>query len=247
MPEVDFSKYNGIAKFDSTLVENMEILSSMNDYYKWVSEALRKYSGDRILDIGCANGNLMQFFLDKELVVGADYSSDYLKQIRARFKEKKNFKAIEFDAVDSKKSKTLKKYKFDTIITMNTFEHIKDDQKAFNNSYQILEKNGRMLVFVPAGMWLYSILDFEGGHYRRYNKEELAGKMRKAGFLIEEIFYINIAGALGWYVNHVLRKKRIYSPGTFKVYNALVPLFKLFESLVKAPFGLSLIAIGRKV
>lgn len=246
MPEVDDSKYSKIAKFDSTLVENMEILSSMDNYYSWIGGEIKKHSGKRVLEIGCANGNLLSLFLDKDLVIGADYSKDYLDQIKKRFGNRKNFKTIFFDATDSKAALELRKYKLDTIITMNTFEHIKDDSLAFKNAYSILEKNGKMIVFVPAGMWLYSILDYEGGHYRRYTKRELRKKLESTGYKIEKINYINVAGALGWYANHTLMKKRIYSPGTFKIYNSLVPLFKLTESVIKPPFGLSLIAVARK-
>lgn len=246
MADPDLSSYEKVAKFDSTLVENMEILTSMDNYYKWIASEVRKYSGKRVLEIGCANGNLTELFLDKELIAGADYSKDYLATIKKRFGSKKNFISFFFNATDGAAAEKLKKYKFDTIITMNTFEHIKDDDAAFRNAFNILENGGRMIVFVPAGMWLYSILDYEGGHYRRYTKKELAEKLRKAGFILEEIKYINLAGALGWYFNHVLLKKRIYSPRTFKVYNSLVPFFKFSEKVVLPPAGLSVFAVGRK-
>ena len=168
MPDIDLRKYEKIAKFDTTLVENMSILSNMDKYYSWISSALKKYAGKRVLDIGCAQGNLTQFFLDKELIMGTDFSKDYIKQINLRFKGKKNFKSLLLDITDSKSTMKLKKNKFDTIVTMNTYEHIKNDALAFKNAYNILEKNGRMLVFVPAGLWLYSILYFEGFHFRRY-------------------------------------------------------------------------------
>jgi hypothetical protein len=93
---------------------------------------------------------------------------------------------------------------------------------------------------------LYSILDYEGGHYRRYTKKELKEKMQKAGFIIEKCFYINIFGALGWYFNHVLLKKRVYSLTAFKAYNALVPIFQFFEGIVKPPLGLSIFIVARK-
>ncbi len=247
MQDPDLSEYAKIAKFDSTLVENMEILSSMDNYYKWVGGQIKKQSGNRVLEIGCANGNLLSLFMDKEFVLGADYSKDYLKKINARFKNKKNFKSVFLDATDSKNAISLKRHKIDTIITMNTFEHIKDDFAAFKNAYNILEKGGRFIILVPAGMWLYSILDYEGGHFRRYTKNELKSKIEKAGFKIESIKHINLAGALGWYFNHTFMKKRIYSPSTFKVYNALVPVFKFIENIIPAPFGLSLIAVAKKV
>ena len=129
---------------------------------------------------------------------------------------------------------------------MNTFEHIKKDLQAFKNVYDILGKGGKFIILVPAMRFLYSILDYEGGHYRRYTKSELSAKLRRAGFKVEQIYYINIAGAVGWYTHHVLMKKRIYSSSAFSLYNKLVPLFKLFEGLLRPLFGLSVIAVARK-
>lgn len=247
MPDINLKDYEKVAKFDSTLVENMSILSSMDNYYEWLGSILRKNSGNRILDVGCGNGNLTSVFVDKEFVMGLDPSKDYIKQVDERFKGRKNFHSILLDMTDRKRALALKKYKFDTIITMNTYEHIKDDQAAFNIAHEVLEDNGTFLIIVPASDWLYSILDYEGGHFRRYSKQELKTKMQRAGFKIEQLYFINMAGALGWYFNYVLLKKRIYSAGTFKVYNALVPLFKFSEKIIPAPFGLSLVCVGRKV
>ena len=208
---------------------------------------MRKYAGKRILDFGCGNGNLSAFFLDKELLVGLDYSEDYIRRFNERFKGKPNVKSILMDATDKKAADAIKKYKFDTIITMNTLEHIKNDQPAFDNAYRILEKGGKFLIIVPAMGFLYSILDYEGGHFRRYTTSEISQRIKKAGFKIKRLHYFNLPGALGWYVINVLMKKRIYSKGTFGLYNSLVPVFKLCETIVRPPFGLSVFCVAEKV
>jgi SAM-dependent methyltransferase len=242
----DLSEYKKIAKFDSTLVENMSILSSMDNYYKWIGKIMGKYVGKRVLEIGCANGNLTQMFLNREFIMGTDYSRNYLKQIQKRFKDVKNLKFAFFDATDRKSAIELKKYNFDTVVTMNTFEHIDNDVLALKNAYEALEKKGRIVMVVPAMNFLYSILDYEGGHYRRYTKRELAEKLKSAGFTVEKKFYINLPGAIGWYFSCVLMKKRIYSKSSFKLYNALVPLFSVLEKIFPIPFGLSVVCVARK-
>ncbi|PIN88434.1 hypothetical protein COU61_04930 [Candidatus Pacearchaeota archaeon CG10_big_fil_rev_8_21_14_0_10_35_13] len=247
MPEVDHKMYEKVAKFDSTLVENMEILSSMDNYYDWITSWMRRFSGKRILDLGCGNGNLTNFFRDKELVVGLDYSKDYIKIFDDRFKGVKNFSSALVDATDEKAMLALKKLKFDTVITMNALEHIPNDQPAFDNVYKLLDKGGRFVIVVPAFGFLYSILDYEGGHFRRYTKKEIVLRLKKAGFKVEKIHYMNFAGAAGWWLIHKMMKKRIYSKGTFGLYNSLVPTFKFFENLIKPPVGLSVFAVARKV
>lgn len=240
-------KFAKLAKFNSTLVENMETLSRMNKYYWWLSDCLRPYTGKRIIDVGCANGNLTQFFLDRELVVGMDISEEYLKIIKDRFKDKTNFKTELADASNMRTMSKLKKYRFDTAISMNVFEHIKNDIQAFRNVYNILVPGGRFLIIVPAMNMLYSILDYEGGHYRRYGKLEMKRKLKKAGFKIEKCYYFNLPGATGWFVNYTLLKKRLFDQGTFSLYNKLVPLFRFIESILKFPVGMSVIAVARKI
>ena len=245
MKEMDLSAYKKIANFDSTLVENMEILSSTNNYYAWLASLLRKHCGNKVLEIGCANGNLTRFFIGKPLVIGIDISRDYIKEIKNRFQASKNFDAFPVN-ICSKSYNKLKKYKFDTIISMNTFEHIKNDVLAFKNTYNILEKSGKFLIIVPAMRFLYAIIDYEGGHFRRYTKQELASKLSNVGFQIKDIYYVNFLGALGWYFNHVLFQRRIYSRFSLSFYNKLIPALKFSEKIIRPPFGLSLVCIAQK-
>ena len=244
--EERFKEFSKFAKFNTTMVENMQTLSAMNNYYNWLADIIKPYAGNRILDVGVANGNLSNFFLDKELLLGLDVSQDYLEIVKKRFNGKTNFKTYLSDASNAKTMAPLKKYKFDTAITMNVLEHIKDDQKAMKNVYDVLEPGAHFLIIVPAMNFLYAILDFEGGHFRRYTKTELSSKLKKAGFNIIKMHYINFPGAVGWYLNYVLLKKKLFAKGTFKLYNNLVPVFRATESVIKFPFGMSVIAIAQK-
>jgi SAM-dependent methyltransferase len=247
MSDLNNPKYKKYAKFNSTLVENMEILSSMDNYYKWISGRMKKYAGNRILDIGCGNGNLTTFFLDRPFVMGLDYSEDYIEKFNYRFKNYSNVHSKIVDMFDFESVIELKKYKIDTLISMNTFEHIKDDQQAFDNTYEILENGGRFILVVPAMKFLYSVLDYAGGHYRRYTKADINLKLTKSGYEINKLFYMNLPGAIGWYLFHVLTKKQIYSPESFNLYNLLVPLFMYIEDRFKPPFGLSVFCVAEKV
>lgn len=246
--EKRLKKFEKIAKFNSTLVENMQTLSSMNEYYRWLAGVLRKYVGKRkrVLDVGCANGNLTQFFLDKEFILGMDISQDYLDAVKKRFKDNANFHTALVDASNAEQMLKLKKGNFDMAITMNVLEHIKDDVSAFRNVYSALVPGGRFLIIVPAMSALYAILDYEGGHYRRYDKLEIKRKLRAAGFNIVKVRYLNVPGAIGWYVNYTLLKKRLFSKGTFGLYNKLVPFFRFIENLIEFPFGMSVIAVAEK-
>jgi SAM-dependent methyltransferase len=166
--------------------------------------------------------------------------------IQERFKNAKNFSTFLIDASNPKQMEKLQKFEFDTAISMNVFEHIKDDVSAFKNVFNVLKPGAHFMVIVPAMKQLYAILDYEGGHFRRYNRKDLTSRLKVAGFQIVHSRYINFPGAVGWFINYTLMKKRLFAKGTFKMYNNLVPLFKLTESIVKFPFGMSVIAIAKK-
>ena len=247
MSEPNLTKYKKSADFNSILVENMEILSTMDNYYHWISSWIREYTGNRILEIGCGSGNLTSSFLDKSFVMGMDYSEQYINIFNKRFISNKNIHSIHADIFNPDSVHDLKKYDIDTLISMNTFEHIKNDQQAFDNAYEILEYGGVFILVVPAMKFLYSILDYEGGHYRRYTNKDIKIKLSKSGFKIDKIFYMNFAGAIGWYLNYVFLKRRIFSSSTFDIYNSLVPLFKLVEGYIKPPIGLSIFCVAKKL
>ena len=71
---------------------------------------------------------------------------------------------------------------YDTIVMMNVLEHIEDDAAAVAALREGLKSGGRLVVYVPAFMLLYSKFDREIGHYRRYKREPLASHSRDKVF-----------------------------------------------------------------
>jgi hypothetical protein len=94
-------------------------------------------------------------------------------------------------------------------------------------------------------MSLYSEFDKELGHFRRYEKGELEGKMRDAGFTVEHQFYFNKAGKLAWFVANTMGKRKSLTPLQLRIYNFLTPAFKIWDKIAPGP-GLSTVAICRK-
>jgi SAM-dependent methyltransferase len=84
----------------------------------------------------------------------------------------------------------------DYLYTLNVLEHIADDVAALREWHQKLKPGGRMLVYVPAFQVLYSSMDLKIGHLRRYTQDELAEKVRLAGFEVTTMQYVDCAGFL---------------------------------------------------
>ena len=108
-----------------------------------------------------------------------------------------------------------------------------------------LAPGGKLALLVPAHRFLYGEFDRALGHFRRYERRELADKLEKTGFAVREMKFFSLAATLPWLINGRLLKRDYIPAGQANLANLLVPLLKL-ERLIGPPFGLSLIAIAQK-
>lgn len=84
----------------------------------------------------------------------------------------------------------------DGVFTSNVLEHIQDDEAALRDIYSNLKSGGRLAIYVPAFMVLFSDMDRKVGHYRRYEKKQLIDKVRQAGFDIDKVCFVDSIGYL---------------------------------------------------
>ena len=125
-------------------------------------------------------------------------------------------------------------------------EHIKDDLGALEKIKPLIKESGRLILLVPAHRALFSGLDEELKHYRRYNMESLSSVVEKAGFEVCNIFEHNFVGALGWYWAGKIRKKRILGRSSTKLFDRLVPLLRPIDKyLTRLLFGVSVIVVAK--
>jgi 2-polyprenyl-3-methyl-5-hydroxy-6-metoxy-1,4-benzoquinol methylase len=220
-------------------------LSSVNHYNRWIHDQFRPYAGRRILDVGCAIGNITQFWLDRELVVGIDIDEEFVHGIQERFGDRANFRAEVADIADPT-VRALGRDEIDTVVCVNVLEHVRDDDLALQNMKEVLSPGGRLCLLVPAFQFLFGTMDEADHHYRRYRRPALARKLKESGFVLENIYYMNVLGILGWFINGRVLKRRLVSTSQYSFYDRLVPLLAWAERVVRPPFGLSLVAVARK-
>ena len=119
-----------------------------------------------------------------------------------------------------------------------------EDIRSLVEMRGLLTRGGRLVLLVPALPALYGTMDRALGHHRRYKHDALAELLRATGYTVAHIEYFNLAGVPEWwFAGRVLRREMIPA-GPLKLYDALVPLFRL-ERLLPWRVGQSLIAIGQ--
>lgn len=101
-------------------------------------------------------------------------------------------------------------------------------------------------MLVPAYMWLYNGIDVSLGHFRRYNKKRIKTLFSNTALRSIKMNYFNSPAIFGWYISGRVLKNTIIKEGQMKLYNLLVPLFKLADICTFNRFGISLIAVGEK-
>jgi SAM-dependent methyltransferase len=136
----------------------------------------------------------------------------------------------------------------DCVVSVNVLEHIEDDACELKRYAGLLSsREGSLCVLVPARPEIYSPLDSDFGHYRRYRKKELREKLEAAGFHVLKIHYFNSVGYLAWWFSFCLLRQRSFSRRSVWFYDRCIfPLVNCAERfLIRPPIGQSLVALAR--
>jgi len=85
-----------------------------------------------------------------------------------------------------------------SVYTSNVLEHIDNDVDALMSIKKKMLPGALLVIYVPALPFLFSEMDAKVGHYRRYTKKELLGKVSQAGFSTKDCYYNDCLGVLAW-------------------------------------------------
>jgi 2-polyprenyl-3-methyl-5-hydroxy-6-metoxy-1,4-benzoquinol methylase len=217
-------------------------------YLRWQIEQVEPYMGSRLLEVGCGVGGILSQLAPREFVMGVDIEEEEVEFARRRFADKSGFEFALMDIahMSAKNRSSLAARRFDTVLCINVLEHIKDDAGAVAAMADVLVPGGVLAILVPAHPALYGPYDAMDGHFRRYTKTALRQVLVKSGLSMERLYRFNFVGAVGWFVQYRVLRRKIHRQGHFKVITAILPALRAVESRVKPPVGLSLVAVARK-
>lgn len=223
--------------------KDLEAMSSAVNYTRWILEHFQPFLGKNVAEVGAGTGNFSRYLVDcgVERLLAFEPSDNMYPILAQRFAGNSKIVTSKayFDGGQHRNA-------FDSILYVNVLEHIEDDVAAMQGAHQALAPGGHILVFVPALQFLYSELDRQVGHFRRYSKKELVRVVSAAGFTIRKVRYFDLAGIIPWYIAFVLLKQTATS-GNVSLYDKLVvPLMKRVEKIVPPCTGKNLLLVGKK-
>ena len=237
-------RYNLIDDMSDSGEKTLRRTSRLFRYNSWLWEQIAPFTAHRILEVGSGIGTMTRFFLGRDLVLATDMDPQYLERLRVTFASLPNVRVCPLN-LNGHLPEWLPEYRIDTVVCLNVLEHIEHDRDALSQFFHLLPSGGRVVLIVPALKALYGEIDNAIGHYRRYEKNEIIEKLKQAGFGVEEARFINLIGIPGWYLNSCLLKRKDVPGFQARLNDFLVPLLRL-EKQLTLPWGMSLLAVGRK-
>jgi len=248
--------------------EHFEFLFEMEQRHFWhvgrrelIGAVLRRAYGDRLgdilmIEIGCGNGSVLHFLKSLGVQIeGADLFAEALQFCSRR---------LDVPLYQADASRTpFADDRYQAVGLFDVIEHVEDDEGVLREMHRICTPGGRVIVTAPAVRWLWSYFDEMSGHKRRYTRNELRGKLERAGFAVEKLtfymlflFPVVAAFRLLKSVTSFRKSKsrdlsRSAEAKTIPLVNGLfltaLRLERRLVAHVGLPFGASLLAVARKV
>jgi glycosyltransferase involved in cell wall biosynthesis len=230
---------------DEPNTEDTYRMAESISYNKEIFNNIKDHCGQKVLEIGGHIGSFTYLLKNKHEVTTVDSDDTSIAILSNRFQNALNVEVVKWD-VTKDIPDTIRHEQFNTIAAINILDHIKDDSALLKKFYLILPAGGNVVLMTTNHRSLYSKLDRMLEHHRRYNKQELAQKLKDAGFEIEKLYTYNLVGYFGWLLFAKIFK-RTALPQQTRFFDLFAKFYLPLERrLFTPPVGLSLIAVARK-
>jgi SAM-dependent methyltransferase len=170
---------------DYSGTENLEVMADAVKYNAFLVSLIQEEikPGQQVVDFGAGIGTFAQ------TIASAGHAVHCIEPDPAQLN-----RILALGLPASPNLATFNDETIDFLYTLNVLEHIENDVDELRVCHQKIKPGGRLLIYVPAFQVLYSSMDKNVGHIRRYTRETLAEKVCLAGFVIEKNEYVDSAG-----------------------------------------------------
>ena len=142
----------------------LNIFDKATLWIKYIHLLNDKYYKDNFLEIGAGIGSFTEGYKKKiKNIHLTEIEKNNLDILKNKYRDNTNIHVYHHDFISNDQ-------RFNTVAHYNVLEHIKNDEEEIHNCLKKISKNGYLVILVPAHNKLYSNLDKEVGHYRRYDK-----------------------------------------------------------------------------
>jgi SAM-dependent methyltransferase len=155
-------------------------------------DAMKRCGGNTFLDVGCGSGAMSRVMLEAGLTgIGIDFSDSALKIAASNLSsyiDAGRYKVYAGDVFDLPDDFA----NVDIVLSYMVMEHVEDDRSFLNKLSQFLSPQGHLIVAVPGRMDHWSIEDETVGHFRRYERNDLALLLKEVGFNESSVWSVSV-------------------------------------------------------
>ncbi|BCX15181.1 MAG: S-adenosylmethionine-dependent methyltransferase [Candidatus Parcubacteria bacterium] len=163
-----------------------------NKIINLLTKEVIKHINYNFLDVGCGTGEVLYNLAKNNpqaYFYGVDISEKMLAKAQDKLKEFPNVKLIKGDIENI----VFKNDRFDYILVSEAFHHLYNPEKIINKFYQLLNKDGKLIIVDPTIDTKFSkiILSLATKFevlYKIYSNEELKNLLLQNNFVIEKNF-----------------------------------------------------------
>ena len=235
---------------DPSGLQTLERFAAATRFNRWMFDTIRPFCKGHVLEVGSGIGNISRLFLEHHIpLTASDLRAEYCTILRRQFGNDpylRGIASVDLAVPDFKEQYKDMLQQFDTVVSLNVIEHIREDAQAIAYCTELLKPGGTLIILVPAFQVLYNLFDDELGHYVRYTDESMSALFDSAGLEVTDQQYFNAVGILGWMVNGSIFRKKLIPRKQLQLFDKLVPVIKIIDAITFHKIGLSVITVGRK-
>lgn len=223
--------------------KELEAMSFAVNYHQWIVDEISPFLGRTTVEVGAGVGDFSRMLLRTsiERLYAFEPSINLFGALEERLESHSAVKTVNDFLGNHQLSGEI-----DSVLYINVMEHIEDDRRELRTAWTVVRPGGHLLLFVPALSWLFSDVDRQVGHFRRYLKKDLERKVGEAGFEVVRSRYFDFAGILPWYVNFVLLRRSLDASSVSLYDRLVVPPMRWAERYIRPPVGKNILLVARK-
>jgi len=231
---------------ENTYIGNeLDLFKNATNWKMYFSSKINPYIKGEVLEVGAGIGANTKYLINNNPKISSitclEPDSELCKEIERNHLQDN----ITTKEIINGTTKDINN-QYDTIIYIDVLEHIENSIEEIELIKARLNKNGQLIILVPAFNFLYSEFDAKIGHFRRYNKHLLKTEINDT-LLLKKLFYLDSLGVIASFVNKFFLKKETPSIANVNFWDKkIIPLSKIFDNLFFHKFGKSLIGIYQK-
>lgn len=220
-------------------IEILEVMKEAVNYNRFLMGMVSRFArpGAQILDFGAGAGTFAQPMQALGMTVTCVEPDRVLRE---------HLQSLSLDARETLGQ--IPDQSIDYIYSLNVLEHIEDDVGTLRTLQKKLKPGGLMVLYVPAFQLLYSSVDREICHFRRYRRSNLVQMVRDAGLSVTKSEYVDVLGFFAALLYKLLDDgSGTVNIGAIRLFDRVAfPISRALDFLFRPFLGKNVLIIARR-